>query len=146
MFGDSTQKLPTWAMALAECQGARRAMNTGRPHCFELLIKSGILQLAAPDEYVASEWLQDLVQSASGLFELREKHTSLGCTLIMTSNHIITLREDFAAPLRRVNTNTFSPSKENINPNINSALRKYSNSTLLDTSSEVLLNTIKHLY
>lgn len=67
MFNDSTQKLPTWAMALAECQGARRAVKTGRPHCFEILLKHEVLQLAAPDEYVASEWLQALVQTASGV-------------------------------------------------------------------------------
>lgn len=67
MFHDSTQKLPTWAMALAECQGARRSLKAGRPHCFEILLRNQLLQLAAPDEYVASEWLQALLQSASGV-------------------------------------------------------------------------------
>lgn len=126
MFNDSTQKLPTWAMALAECQGARRAVKTGRPHCFEILLKHEVLQLAAPDEYVASEWLQALVQTASGvrLFEMQEKHKTLGCTLVMTENHLITLREDFRAPLRRVNKSgdssslgKASPFKENVDPN-----------------------------
>lgn len=129
MFNDSTQRLPSWAMALAECQGARRAVKAGRPHCFEILLKGQLLQLAAPDEYVASEWLQALLQSASGvslysaillayiyiltqltfllfndkLFEMQEKHKTLGCTLIVTQNHLITLREDFSAPLRKLN-------------------------------------------
>lgn len=68
MFNDSTQKIPSWAMALAECQGARRAAKASRPHCFEIMLKDRILlQLAAPDEYVASEWLQALLQSASGV-------------------------------------------------------------------------------
>ncbi|XP_017849255.1 uncharacterized protein LOC108604340 isoform X2 [Drosophila busckii] len=103
MFNDSTQKLPSWAMALAECQGARRSVRSARPHCFEIMLKGELLQMAAPDEYVASEWLQALLQSASGLFELQERHKALGCTLIITQNHLITLREDFAAPLRQLN-------------------------------------------
>ncbi|XP_037955869.1 uncharacterized protein LOC119686490 isoform X2 [Teleopsis dalmanni] len=100
MFNDSNNKLPSWAMALAECQGARRAINTGRPHCFEIMLKKELLQLAAPDEYVASEWLQALLQSASGLFEMQKKHKTLGCSLVVTENYLITLREDFTAPLQ----------------------------------------------
>uniref|UniRef100_A0A182VQY9 PH domain-containing protein n=1 Tax=Anopheles minimus TaxID=112268 RepID=A0A182VQY9_9DIPT len=148
LFGDASQKLPTWAVALAECQGARRSVNSGRPYCFELLLRTGALQLAAPDEYVASDWLQALVQAASGLFEMQERRRTLGCTLIMTSNHLLTLREDFSAPLRRntsystvgeisnpslvsnassmqLQLNLSSPSKENINPN--ATRRKISN-------------------
>uniref|UniRef100_A0A182N5Y5 PH domain-containing protein n=1 Tax=Anopheles dirus TaxID=7168 RepID=A0A182N5Y5_9DIPT len=146
LFADASQKLPTWAVALAECQGARRSTNSGRPYCFELLLRTGALQLAAPDEYVASDWLQALVQAASGLFEVQERRRTLGCTLIMTSNHLLTLREDFSAPLRR-NTTVYStageisnpssgvsmqlqlslssPAKENINPN--ATHRKISN-------------------
>ncbi|KAH8383520.1 hypothetical protein KR009_009075 [Drosophila setifemur] len=100
MFNDSTQRLPSWAMALAECQGARRTNKSERPHCFEIMLKGELLQMAAPDEYVASEWLQALLQSASGLARQQEKHKTLGCTLIVTQNHLITLREDFSAPLR----------------------------------------------
>lgn len=103
MFSDSNQKIPTTTITLSECKGARRAVNSQRPHCFELILKTGFLQLAAPDEYVASDWLQTLVQSASGLFEMQEKHKTLGCTIVITSNHIITLRENFEAPLRRMN-------------------------------------------
>ncbi|XP_049529878.1 uncharacterized protein LOC125948144 [Anopheles darlingi] len=158
LFGDASQKLPTWAVALAECQGARRSVSSGRPYCFELLLRTGALQLAAPDEYVASDWLQALVQAASGLFEVQERRRTLGCTLIMTSNHMLTLREDFSAPLRRSTacnstadiTNptyttqspvTTSPSKENVNPNVQ---RKGSNVSsnngaglLQDNSSEI---------
>lgn len=71
LFADASQKLPTWAVALAECQGARRSVNSGRPYCFELLLRTGALQLAAPDEYVASDWLQALVQAASGVSDTR---------------------------------------------------------------------------
>ncbi|XP_034487042.1 uncharacterized protein LOC117791414 isoform X2 [Drosophila innubila] len=110
MFNDSTQKLPSWAMALAECQGARRAVKSARPHCFEIMLKGELLQMAAPDENVASEWLQALLQSASGLFELQERHKALGCTLIVTQNHLITLREDFSAPLRQLNKPVDIPS------------------------------------
>lgn len=67
MFNDAHQKLPNLAIALFECKGARRATKSTRPHCFELLLKTGFMQLAAPDEYVASEWLQSLVQAASGV-------------------------------------------------------------------------------
>lgn len=150
LFADATQKLPTWAVTLAECQGARRSLSSGRPYCFELLLRTGALQLAAPDEYVASDWLQALVQAASGLFELQERRKTLGCTLILTSNHLLTLREDFSAPLRRntvsISANSsimVSPAKENVNPNAqqhpqqSSQQRKLSNSNMLDTSSEI---------
>lgn len=39
------------------------------------------------------------------LFELQEKHKTLGCTLVVTQNHLITLREDFTAPLRKITKN-----------------------------------------
>lgn len=91
-------------IALSECKGARRACHAPRPHCFEILLQTGVLQLAAPDEYVASEWLISVVQSASGLYENQERHKTLGCTLVVTSNHLITLREDFTSPLRRLNS------------------------------------------
>lgn len=75
MFNDAQQKLPNMVIALYECKGARRAMISNRPHCFELLLKTGFMQLAAPDEYVASEWLQALVQAASGVRILIIKFT-----------------------------------------------------------------------
>ncbi|XP_037036951.1 uncharacterized protein LOC119074782 [Bradysia coprophila] len=138
MFNDAHQKLPNLAIALFECKGARRATKSTRPHCFELLLKTGFMQLAAPDEYVASDWLQALVQAASGLFEMQEKHKTLGCTLVMTSNHLITLREDFTAPLRRVNkivSGVMSPPKL---PSGN-ATRKLSASTITtDTMNDTM--------
>lgn len=110
MFADSNKKLPSMVIALSECKGARRALCSPRPHCFEIMLNTGILQLAAPDEYVASEWLISVVQSASGLYENNEHNKTHGCTLIVTSNHLITLREDFSSPLRRLNSKgTISP-------------------------------------
>lgn len=49
------------------CQGAQRVVNSVRPHTFQLLIEGKTLLLAAPDEYVASEWLQELIHAASGV-------------------------------------------------------------------------------
>lgn len=109
MFDDAIKKLPSMVIAMSDCKGARRAIQSTRPHCFEILLKTGIIQMAAPDEYVASEWLQTLVQAASGLFELQERNKTLGCTLVITSNHLITLREDFSSPLRRLNSSTIQP-------------------------------------
>lgn len=140
LFSDSLQRIPSWAVSLPnECQGARRCVTSNRPHCFEILLRTGSIQLAAPDEYVASDWLQSVIQAASGFFEMEERQKTLGCTLIMTENHLITLREDFSSPLRRVVQQQpvlMSPSiaKENIDPNFG---RKLSSSTILDTSSEV---------
>ncbi|KAG5682341.1 hypothetical protein PVAND_011700 [Polypedilum vanderplanki] len=147
-FNDSIQKIPSSAVNLqSECQGARRCTTANRPHCFEILLRSGSLQLAAPDEYVCSEWLQAVIQSASRIYDTNEKPRILGCTLIMTENHLITLREDFSSPLRRIMLQQpiiMSPypsiqqfscgSKENIDPNLT---RKLSNSTIIDTSSEI---------
>lgn len=143
MFADSNKKLPSMVIALTEFKGARRAFNSARPHCFEIMLKTSTLQLAAPDEYVASDWLQAVVQSASGLFENQERHKTLGCTLVITSNHLITLREDFSSPLRRLN------SKGMLSPAISSKSqrefltndRKMSISTVSDsTFNDVSLN------
>lgn len=135
MFADSNKKLPTMVIALSECKGARRAVSSQRPHCFEIMLNTGILQLAAPDEYVASEWLISVVQSASGLYENQERQKTHGCTLIITSNHLITLREDFSSPLRRQNSKGIvspaitRPYKEPTMPD-----RKMSISTVSDTT------------
>ncbi|CRK97449.1 CLUMA_CG010838, isoform A [Clunio marinus] len=146
LFNDSTEKIPSWAVSLPnECQGARRCVTSTRPHCFEILLRTGSIQLAAPDEYIASDWLQSVIQAASGFFEMEERQRTLGCTLIMTENHLITLREDFSSPLRRVvpqqsqmlpitSPLSTSASKENFDPNLS---RKLSSSTILDTTSEV---------
>lgn len=145
LFNDSTQKIPHWAVSLPnECQGAKRCVTSNRPHCFEILLRSGSLQLAAPDEFVASDWLQSVIQASNSLnFEMEERQKILGCTLIMTENHLITLREDFSSPLRRVNpqnpiimpsTSMCCKGKENIDVNLQ---RKLSSSTILDTVSEV---------
>lgn len=132
-------------IALTDFKGARRAFSSARPHCFEIMLKTSTLQLAAPDEYVASEWLQAVVQSASGLFPNQERHKTLGCTLVITSNHLITLREDFSSPLRRLN------SKGMLSPAISSKPqreylindRKMSISTVSDsTFNDVSLNDL----
>ncbi|KAJ8678097.1 hypothetical protein QAD02_013884 [Eretmocerus hayati] len=72
MFTDNNQRLPKRAIPLKGglCQGCRRIPNSHRPHTFEILLKPNkAYQFAAPNEYVASEWLQSFVQSASGLFD-----------------------------------------------------------------------------
>lgn len=161
MFQDATQKIPSLVFPLYDCKGARRSTSSNRPHCFELLLVDGFLQLAAPDEYVASDWLQALVQAASGvsrptlsfpyvyktihiynpqLFEMQERNKALGCTLVLTSNHLITLREDFTAPLRRINTHPKAAALSLSTPKkapLDNSLRKLSASTLNDTFNDV---------
>lgn len=136
MFADSNKKLPSMVIALTDFKGARRAFNSARPHCFEIMLKTSTLQLAAPDEYVASEWLQAVVQSASGLFENPERQKTLGCTLIITSNHLITLREDFSSPLRRLNSKGMSSSAISSKPQREYSIndRKMSISTVSDST------------
>lgn len=76
---DQTHRLPSLVLPLSNgyCLGAHRlSPHLSRPHTFELQLNCGIaeggniirkLQLAAADEYEASDWLQALVQSASGV-------------------------------------------------------------------------------
>lgn len=77
---------------------------------------------------------------------MQERHKTLGCTLVMTSNHLVTLREDFTAPLRRVNAVTsgiMSPPK---GPIVNTS-RKMSASTITtDTMNDVGLDCDYHSY
>jgi len=96
MFTDSNQRLPKRAIPLKGglCQGCRRIPNSHRPHTFEILLKPNkSYQFAAPDEYVASEWLQSFVQSASGLFDSTEKKEPLPCSLITTTKHLVAMKE-----------------------------------------------------
>ncbi|XP_020280133.1 pleckstrin homology domain-containing family M member 2 [Pseudomyrmex gracilis] len=96
MFTDSNQRLPKRAIPLKGglCQGCRRIPNSHRPHTFEILLKPNkSYQFAAPDEYVASEWLQSFVQSASGLFDCMEKKEPLPCSLITTTKHLVAMKE-----------------------------------------------------
>lgn len=69
MLSSPTHRVPMRVLPLINgaCQGAKRVYNCPRPHTFQLTIGSTLLHLAAPDEYVASEWLQSLVQAASGV-------------------------------------------------------------------------------
>ncbi|XP_033224094.1 uncharacterized protein LOC117177479 isoform X2 [Belonocnema kinseyi] len=104
MFTDSSQRLPKRAIPLKGglCQGCRRIPNSHRPHTFEILLQSNkSFQFAAPDEYVASEWLQSFVQSASGLFESTERRKNpLPCSLIATSKHLVAMNEVFPGTQR----------------------------------------------
>ncbi|XP_012541107.2 pleckstrin homology domain-containing family M member 2 [Monomorium pharaonis] len=96
MFTDSNQRLPKRAIPLKGglCQGCRRIPNSHRPHTFEILLKPNkSYQFAAPDEYVASEWLQSFVQSASGLFNSTEKREPLPCSLVTTTKHLVAMKE-----------------------------------------------------
>ncbi|XP_051161854.1 uncharacterized protein LOC127281914 isoform X2 [Leptopilina boulardi] len=103
MFTDSSQRLPKRAIPLKGglCQGCRRIPNSHRPHTFEILLKSNkSFQFAAPDEYVASEWLQSFIQSASGLFDSCEKREPLPCSLVVSSRHLIAINEVFPGTQR----------------------------------------------
>lgn len=145
MFSDTNKKLPAMVVAISECKCARRVVSSQRPHCFEIMLKSSVLQLAAPDEYVASDWLQAVVQSASGLFEHQERHKTLGCTLVITTNHLITLREDFSSPLRRLNSkgaiDSIAPPKpqpsESLTLDRKMSISTMSDSTMNDVSCEL---------
>lgn len=67
MLSSPSHRLPMRVLPLINgaCQGARRVYNITRPHTFQIQIGATTLLLAAPDEYVASEWLQVLVHAAS---------------------------------------------------------------------------------
>ncbi|KAI4465220.1 pleckstrin y domain-containing family m member 2 [Holotrichia oblita] len=68
MLSSPSHRVPMRVLPLINgaCQGARRIYNYPRPHTFQLVIGHTMLHLAAPDEYVASDWLQALVHAASG--------------------------------------------------------------------------------
>lgn len=67
MLSSPSHRLPMRVLPLINgaCQGARRVYNCSRPHTFQVQIGAIVLHLAAPDEYVASDWLQALVHAAS---------------------------------------------------------------------------------
>ncbi|XP_049843771.1 pleckstrin homology domain-containing family M member 2 [Schistocerca gregaria] len=108
-FADQAQRLPLSALLLGggHCLGARRiAVAHARPHSFELCTAADgdgsgaavegrdrrVLQMAAADEYEASEWLQALVQAASGLYEV-ERAETVPCSVVLTPTSVLTCRE-----------------------------------------------------
>lgn len=97
MLSSPSNRVPMRALPLSggACVGAHRTPYLLRPHTFELLLGTITLQLAAPDEYVASDWLQVLVQAASGLYGINELYHAQSCTLLITNAHILTMREAF---------------------------------------------------
>lgn len=101
MLSSPSHRVPMRVLPLINgaCQGASRVYNCPRPHTFQLIVGSVNLHLAAPDEYVASEWLQALVHAASGTNNHREKVVAQSCSLLMTSEHILTVREAFPCTL-----------------------------------------------
>lgn len=101
MLSSPSHRVPMRVLPLLNgaCQGASRVLNCPRPHTFQLIVGDINLHLAAPDEYVASEWLQVLVHAASGTYNYREKNLSQNCTLLMTYDHILMVREAFPCTL-----------------------------------------------
>ncbi|XP_049769466.1 uncharacterized protein LOC126108285 [Schistocerca cancellata] len=108
-FADQAQRLPLSALLLGggHCLGAHRiAVAHARPHSFELCTAADgdcsgavvegrdrrVLQMAAADEYEASEWLQALVQAASGLYEV-ERAETVPCSVVLTPTSVLTCRE-----------------------------------------------------
>ncbi|GLH01886.1 Uncharacterized protein GBIM_07930, partial [Gryllus bimaculatus] len=89
MFSDQGSRLPKRVIPLhgGQCHGCRRIPQESRPHTFEILLDhKRSFQFAAADEYETSEWLQALVQSASGNFF----HMSIQLPLDISSFHFIT--------------------------------------------------------
>ncbi|XP_044731232.1 serine-rich adhesin for platelets [Chrysoperla carnea] len=108
MFTSPTTRIPIKVIQLydGECYGVHRTPPRPRPHTFELFTKTESLEFAASDEYEASDWLQVFVQSASGTQILNEikptqkeeqnqESTTSACSLILTSEHLVTVRECF---------------------------------------------------
>ncbi|XP_072376863.1 uncharacterized protein prd1 [Diabrotica undecimpunctata] len=98
MLSSPSQRVPMRVFPLinGSCHGARRVINSARPHTFQVIVEGKSLLLAAPNEYVASEWLQELVHAASGVYNHhKERNPTQSCSLLMTSEHILTVREAF---------------------------------------------------
>lgn len=121
IFSDSKQRIPKHVVSLhiGQCGGCRRVYNSSRPHTFEILPPSPIImcacnqrniscpviasseqssfQLAAADDYEASDWLQAFVQAASGMANddviLHEEiaESVIGCGLVLTTHHVLIL-------------------------------------------------------
>lgn len=92
--------LRTFSLLDGACQGARRLANSPRPHTFQLMLDGKMLLLAAPDEYVASDWLQALIHAASGKSNKSEQVITQSCSLIITTGHILTVREIFPGSIK----------------------------------------------
>ncbi|KAL1497160.1 hypothetical protein ABEB36_008165 [Hypothenemus hampei] len=101
MLSSVSQRIPMRVFPLINgaCQGARRIVHSHRPHTFQLVVDGKTLLLAAPDEYVASEWLQKLIHAASGVYQCKYRNLTQSCTLLMTNDHILTVREAFSSGL-----------------------------------------------
>ncbi|ENN77317.1 hypothetical protein YQE_06143, partial [Dendroctonus ponderosae] len=114
MLSSVSQRVPMRVFPLMNgaCQGARRVFNSHRPHTFQLIVEGNSLLLAAPDEYVASEWLQELIHAASGIYNnYKDKNATQSCSLLMTSDHILTVREAFPCSI-----NSLLPAKTRHEP------------------------------
>lgn len=97
MLTSPTCRIPVKVIPLQNgaCNGAHRTPAKPRPHTFELLTDTESLEFAASDEYEASEWLQSLVQAASGMQLVDDLPQTTACSLVITTDHLVTVRESF---------------------------------------------------
>ncbi|KAF4531113.1 hypothetical protein B566_EDAN011138 [Ephemera danica] len=101
IFGDEVERDPQMVLSLVRCQGCHRSLQAERPHTFEIICGRGSapLQLAAADEYEASDWLQALLQAASGPVKPVKATKRLElCGLIVSSGHLLTFSVDQEVP------------------------------------------------
>ncbi|KAL3283510.1 hypothetical protein HHI36_006649 [Cryptolaemus montrouzieri] len=114
MLSSASHRIPmkVYPLINGACHGARRIPTSPRPHTFQIIVDGKSLQLAAPDEYVASEWLQALIHAANGSY-CKEKMVTQSCSLLMTTDHILTVREAFPCTVRSLlpDNNSHDPIK-----------------------------------
>ncbi|XP_060083920.1 pleckstrin homology domain-containing family M member 2-like [Ylistrum balloti] len=79
-----------------DCTGCRRASNTDRDNCIQIIMANGTTwQIALATDIEANEWLQSLCRAVAQGFENTSKAMScLPCCLVLTPQKLLMCHED----------------------------------------------------
>ncbi|XP_069115023.1 pleckstrin homology domain-containing family M member 2-like [Argopecten irradians] len=79
-----------------DCIGCRRASNTDRDHCIQIIMGNGTTwQIALATDVEANEWLQSLCRAvAQGLEDTSKMVSCLPCCLVLTPQKLLMCHED----------------------------------------------------
>ncbi|XP_063409233.1 pleckstrin homology domain-containing family M member 2-like isoform X1 [Mytilus trossulus] len=106
IYNDKNDSKPVLFVQIGgeECSGCRRAKDTDRDHCIQI-IKSdeSSIQLALASGLEASDWLQSLCQAvAEGIdSKVTEKMGCMACCLVMSQHKLLMCHEDLQSSFYR---------------------------------------------
>ena len=106
IYNDKNDSKPTLFLQVGgeDCTGCRRATDTDRDHCIQIIKSDGSsVQLALASGLEASDWLQSLCQVVAEGLDMKqtEKTGCMSCCLVLSPQKILMCHEDLQSSFYR---------------------------------------------